>query len=332
MNTRIIFFCFIILFCSTIASAQVDKGNNITDAKGFKQGFWKKTDDLGVLKYEGTFKDNKPMGSFIYYFQDGAIKAKSNYSQNGNLSRTTLFYETGTIKAVGNYLNEKKDSVWNFYDEKGRLTANENYADNVRKGLSITYYPSGKIFEESTWENNLKSGLSTQYFENGKKKEQGNIVDGHYEGQVVRYHSSGEKAAVGNYVHGAQAGSWFYYDENGIPTFSEIISRGEPTNLKYYNGTFDEKYANNIPKSQFTYKNGLKNGPFIEYYDKGKFKQVLKKGTDGFPDETEEVLEGTQIKVQGTYLKDMYDGLILFYSQDGKLEKKEKYLNGKLVK
>ena len=139
-------------------------------------------------------------------------------------------------------------------------------------------------------------------------------------------------AGMGNYMAGAQVGDWFYYDENGFPTFSETIKKGQPLNLKYYNGTFEEKYADDIPKSEITYKNGKRNGPFKEYYDKGKFVIKTKPSQDGFPEDTERVLEGIQLKIIGTYVDDVYDGLIIYYREDGKIEKKENYQKGKLLK
>lgn len=155
--------------------------------------------------------------------------------------------------------------------------------------------------------------------------------DGHFEGKVIRYHPNGEKCAMGDYVGGKQAGDWCYYDENGFPTFKETIKKGESTNRKYYFGTFEENYPDEIPKSKISYKNGKKHGPFIEYYHKGTYKLVPQKNDDGSEDLTR-VLTGTQIKMQGSYFEDHLDGEILYYSEDGKLNKKEFYDKGNLLK
>lgn len=324
----------IILFYLVIGNsllAQTNEQINFTDSKGLKQGFWRKTNELGQLKYEGSFKDGKPTGHFIYYYPGGQKKAETDYSKNGTLARTVLYHEVGGIKAKGNYINEKKDSIWNFYDEKERLTSTENYLDNKRHGLSIIYYPSGKKFEESEWINDVKNGRNIQYYENEKKKEEGILKDGKYEGKVTRYHDTGEKSAYGSYVNGAQVGDWFYYDEKGFPTFKETIKKGERMNFKYYNGTFDEEFPNGIPKLHITYKNSKKNGPFKEYYPQGEYKLIPKKSDDGSQEEVERILVGTQVKVEGNYVDDQYDGLIIFYTTEGKIEKKETYAKGVLL-
>jgi len=319
------------LLCSNYLFAQANDQLNYTDSKGLKQGFWRKTNELGQLKYEGNFKDGKPTGHFNYFYSGGQKKAETDYSKNGSLARTILYHEVGGIKAKGNYLNEKKDSIWSFYDEKGSLTSAENYKDNKRHGKSIIYYPSAKKYEESEWINDVKSGINIQFYENDEKKEEGVLKDGRYEGKVTRYHDTGEKSAYGSYQNGAQVGDWFYYDENGFPSFKETIKKGERVNFKYYNGTFDEEYPNDIPKLHISYKNAKKNGPFIEYYQQGEYKLVPKKSADGAQDEVERVLTGTQIKVEGNYVDDQYDGLIIFYTPEGKIEKKETYSKGVLL-
>jgi antitoxin component YwqK of YwqJK toxin-antitoxin module len=322
----------LLLFSFTFVSfAQTNDQLNYTDNKGKKQGYWRKFNELGQLKYEGNFKDDKPSGHFIYYFPGGQKKAETDYSQNGTLARTILYHEVGGIKAKGNYLKEKKDSIWNFYDEKGRVTSTEFYKENKRNGKSIIYYPSGKKFEESEWLNDVKNGLNVQFYENEKKKEEGVFKDGKYEGKVTRYHDTGEKSGFGSYLNGAQVGDWFYYDERGIPTFKETIKKGERINFKYYNGTFDEEFPNGIPKLHITYKNAKKHGPFKEYFQQGQYQLVPKKSEDGTTEDVERVLVGTQIKVEGNYFEDQLDGLIIYYTPEGKIEKKEFYTKGVLT-
>lgn len=318
-----------VIISFALSMAQDQDRLNYTDSKGMKQGYWKKTNELGELKYEGTFADNKPTGHFIYYFPNGKKKAETDYSLKGTLARTVLYYESGIVKAKGNYINEKKDSVWNFFDDKGRLTSTENYKDNKRNGKSLVFYPSGKKCEESEWLNDIKDGLSTQYYENEKKKEEGVLKNGKYEGKVTRYHDTGEKSAYGSYSNGAQVGDWFYYDEKGFPTFKETVKKGERINPKYYNGTFDEEYPNGIPKLHISYKNSKKHGPFKEYYNKGQYKLVPKAGDN--TDDVERVLTGTQVKMEGNYIEDQLDGLIIYYSPEGKIEKKENYSKGVLL-
>ena len=58
---------------------------------------------------------------------------------------------------------------------------------------------------------------------------------------------------------------------------------------------------------------------------------MLRKGENGFPDETIQELAGQKIKRKGTYKNDKLQGSILYFSLDGKVEKIEKYTNGVLT-
>ncbi|MFN7692106.1 MAG: hypothetical protein ACK5QU_13575, partial [Bacteroidota bacterium] len=68
---------------------------------------------------------------------------------------------------------------------------------------------------------------------------------------------------------------------------------------------------------------------FKEYYNKGQYKLVPKAGDNN--DDLERVLTGTQVKMEGNYIEDQLDGLIIYYSPEGKIEKKENYSNGVLL-
>ena len=70
---------------------------NRTDEQGLKQGYWIKLDEEGMLKYEGTFKDNNPTGNFIYYYPDGVVRARSSFYDDGKKSVTTTYHHSGKI-------------------------------------------------------------------------------------------------------------------------------------------------------------------------------------------------------------------------------------------
>ena len=60
---------FFILFLG-ISYAQV----NQLDAKGLKQGLWYKNfPGTKIHMYEGTFKDDKPVGIFKYHYESGRL-------------------------------------------------------------------------------------------------------------------------------------------------------------------------------------------------------------------------------------------------------------------
>ncbi|HRE96460.1 MAG TPA: hypothetical protein PK637_06835, partial [Flavobacteriales bacterium] len=65
---------FLVLFFLLIGTAWSQQINQ-TDAKGKKQGMWDvKYPNSQVSKYKGTYKDGKPQGEFIHFYESGKVK------------------------------------------------------------------------------------------------------------------------------------------------------------------------------------------------------------------------------------------------------------------
>ena len=67
---------------------------NQKDAKGKKQGVWSKTYPKSkVVEYTGQFKDDKPIGTFVYYYPSSKKKAEINLSIEPLLLLQLIFNE-----------------------------------------------------------------------------------------------------------------------------------------------------------------------------------------------------------------------------------------------
>src|SRR5690554_3766687 len=130
---------------------------NITDENGLKQGKWQKTYPNGNLIYEGSFKDDKPVGNWTRYYEGGTIKAKFQYRQDSDSATAVLFNPFGRKMAEGIYVNEKRTGNWRFYSDN-RLISEEMYDNGIKHGLSKTFYPTGEILEEIEWKDGQQNG------------------------------------------------------------------------------------------------------------------------------------------------------------------------------
>src|SRR5688572_8816928 len=97
------------VFALTTAGYGQEKEKNKTDAKGRKQGYWEKANDKNVLLYTGNFKDNKPVGEFVFYYPSGKVKSVVNHAPDGKTSRARIYYESGKLMSYGRYTSQKKD-------------------------------------------------------------------------------------------------------------------------------------------------------------------------------------------------------------------------------
>lgn len=225
MKSFIVFLLFV-GFTSSFAQT----ATNTVDEKGLKQGFWIKLNpQTGKPAYKGTFKDDKPIGVFKYYYSEiDTIHTIMDFRNNGKIGYAQIFYMTGTIQAKGKYINEKKDSVWTFYDENGKLLSTENYKEGKKEGKSVVYYPSGSVSEEKNYKNDLKDGEFKQYFEGKKIKAEGTYVADKFVGKNAFYYPNGMAAASGFYNDkGNRHGVWVYRDKDGKITSKDVYDNGK---------------------------------------------------------------------------------------------------------
>ncbi|PCJ26527.1 MAG: hypothetical protein COA97_05460 [Flavobacteriales bacterium] len=189
------------------------QGENKTDEKGLKQGEWKKYYKNGMLRYVGSFKNDKPIGVFKYYYDSGNLQVKMTHYDSETYSN--VYYKTGEIKATGKYENQLKDSTWTYYDIEGYKKAEEFYLNGKNEGTWKSYYNTGQIAEEKEYSNDFEDGIWNQYFITGKPKLTATYVNGLLEGRATYYGKGGKKAVSGKFIRGARDGFWTYYKGDG---------------------------------------------------------------------------------------------------------------------
>lgn len=193
-NLKLIFLFFLI---STSLIGQV----NQVDSKGRKQGPWqKKYDKINVLQYKGQFKDDKPVGTFTYYYESNKVKAIIKHDDNSNRSVAYYYHENGSLMSHGIYRNEKKDSIWVIFGPSERISSAETYENGVLNGKKVVYFVPPDI--------NDKSRIPSAIF---------NYENGVLNGEYQEFHSNTVKKKVGQYVNGKKHGIWYEYYINGKP-------------------------------------------------------------------------------------------------------------------
>ena len=295
---------------------------NQTDSKGQKQGSWKKYyPSNDQLFYEGQFKDDQPYGEFKHYYEEGQLKSTTLYDDEK--VRSEVFYSNGNRMAIGYFIDQKKDSIWTYYDKAGWVSMREEYKKGMKSGFSISYYPDASIASKQQFKDDVETGESIQYYPNGKLESKGNYLGGSFNGDYTYYYESGKKMHSGEYISGKRNGMWLFFNENGSLRTVIQYRMGEIAKETPKNGEFVVYYENGLPKSIFNYTKGLKDGAFVEYYDKGEKVLVPREKKNSYePDEFEEVIEGQQIKRKGVYSSGALIGEEFFYNEDGSMIEK----------
>lgn len=305
---------------------------NKTDKKGQKQGLWEKHYENGNLMYSAEFKDDKPIGELRrYYEEDGSLQAIIHYTPDRK-ARAKIFYpETGTLLAEGNYVNQKKDSVWFFYSPDSVLTSKETYRNDLKHGLSTIYFRTGQITEKAMYQDGVQHGIWEQYFEDGTPKLKANVYQGEsYEGEYISYYEDGKKMIQGSYKNGEKESSWYHYNPDGSIEIIYVYRAGKLQNEHPQNGVFTDYFPDDIKKSEYTYKDGKKHGPFKEFYPMGEWKteEVTDEFGNSYPVQK---LHGTQIKREGKYRNGELHGEVVTYHESGKVKERDTYDMGEVV-
>lgn len=303
---------------------------NQTDANGLKQGKWKKLYNNGKVRYEGEFKDDKPMGTFHYYYETGDLQATNNHLGNGEVA-THIYHKNGKIKAKGIFKQQMKDSLWQYFNDNELLVLEESYILDTLHGAQKTYYENKQLGEETHYDHGVKNGPWKKFFDNGKPWVDATYENGNLHGKFVMYNEDGKRKYQGNYHKGIRVGVWLIFNDNGSVKTQDVYENGVLKRQKYENGEFTEYYDNEIPKSIYNYKAGKKQGEFQEFYNKGEWVETEVPGKMGEPDQLMEQLEGTQVKEKGWYNNDQLNGKVTYYNEDGSVDRVEVWEDGAKV-
>lgn len=202
----------ILLFCLALGTIHAQEKTNQTDAQGKKHGLWQKFHANEQLRYEGRFEHGVEVDTFMFYFEDGSLKAK-NYFREKGLVYSWQYGGESQLAAEGKYINTLKDSTWAFYDIDGHLLSQETYKNDLKDGESVTFFDNGRKAEILIYEDGKRQGPWRQNFETGKPKSKGTYVNDMLQGEVTYFYPNGKQRIKGQYRKGKMNGIWYFFDE-----------------------------------------------------------------------------------------------------------------------
>lgn len=190
---------------------------NVTDSKGRRQGEWKDYYPNGQVRYEGQFKNDKCIGTFRYYDEQGNLQATNEFNKSGDRALNKTFASNGRLIATGYYLNQKKDGEWKYYDKiSGQLILVEDNTGGMVNGWSRLYNPStGVLAEERQYVNGQPEGQCRKYSDTGILIMECRYHNGLLDGPTKTYFPSSVLKEQGNYTKGQKSGIWKTYNEDG---------------------------------------------------------------------------------------------------------------------
>lgn len=222
---------------------------NEIDSQGRKQGKWVKYHEDGkTIRYKGQFKDDKPIGKFVYYFETGEVQTILEYEEDGSAAAKTYFPE-GSLMTKGYYVDQQKDGIWWYFSADKLLIAKEVYKNGKLEGKSYKFFPTEIgaqpiVLEEVNYVNGLAEGEWSRYYKDGKIQMKGKYLNGLQHGECIWYTTSGKADVVGYFKEGKKHGQWRFYDEEGEYTTKFFLLDNE------IKGEVLEQYLESQKKAQ----------------------------------------------------------------------------------
>ncbi|MDD4849052.1 MAG: hypothetical protein PHR53_09895, partial [Bacteroidales bacterium] len=136
---------------------------NVTDAKGLKQGLWK--------------EEAKTVVNMGYYV-------------NGKKDGAWTITKKDLLTNITNYKNDQKHGVEVLLDNRAQVTSEKWYKNDVLDGRCLQY-KNGKVIADVTYEKGLETGLKLLYYDNGKIQEESNWIKGEKNGYTKWFDDKG---------------------------------------------------------------------------------------------------------------------------------------------
>lgn len=194
----------------------------------------------GQKRYEGYFLNDKPVGEFKRYHENGILNVLQLFDTQGN-SSVEIYAGDGSKLASGNYVGKKEDGEWLYFDKLGNVAYRDSFKNGMQEGDAFIYAPGGEILDKRHYEKGVLEGQRTQYYSYGHILAQFYYKQGVLDGSYVSFYETGENDEIGSYKNGEKSGVWKTYFEDG--SYKEVTYEdGYPTDPIELKKMLDEEF------------------------------------------------------------------------------------------
>lgn len=222
-----------------------------------------------------------------------------------------------TILFVGMFFAQDMNKT----DSKGR-----------KQGKWIKYYEgtNNKRYV-GQFVDDIPTGKFTYYYDTGEPSAVSVFSENGIVTRTKTYHKNGNLMATGKYINHEKDSVWWYFNDR-----KEVLSREN-----YIKGKLDGEvviyYPTDPSKDKLkiyeitTYKDGVKNGEWKQYFSNGKLKA---KGVnkDGYYDgKVYWYFQSGKLEIEAFYKHTVANGFWIYFDEEGNVKQKVYYLNGKVL-
>ncbi|MEE4117066.1 MAG: tetratricopeptide repeat protein, partial [Marinilabiliaceae bacterium] len=174
------------------------------------------------------------------FYDSGRIFSMGNRNKDGLEDGYWIyFYETGIKSGEGRFINGERTGEWKYYHEGGKLSSIEPYNNNKLDGKAKLFSEDGTLLSTAAFKDDQIVGGSISYFPCGQIQEETDYSKG--DGTVNGYalYPNGDTSSCYKGINNLLEGEYISY-----------FPKGRVSNIT-------------------TYKDGVANGPYLNYSEKG---------------------------------------------------------------
>ena len=87
-------------------------------------------------KSQGAIKNGKEDGAWVYYHDNGQLRAKVNYKNGKPEGAWVSYHDKGQLKYKGNYKNVGREGAWVYYNKDG--TVDNRLTGTYKNGKKVS--------------------------------------------------------------------------------------------------------------------------------------------------------------------------------------------------
>lgn len=327
---------------------------------GAEDSVWTWYGENGFKTKVGAYRNGVSHGKWLFYYPSGKLQEEETFVDNRKQGVSTFYYENGKIGSKGNFDRDREQGLWTYWYEDGNKMQEGAFDNGAKSGNWKHYYSNGKQSEEILYKDSLSyiiyfwneaseqlvkegSGKLITYYDNKEKSAEGEIRDGLYNGDWTTWYEDGKLKNQGIYNKGSYTlkdswdsqgklmvknGNGYHKDlyENDVVATECLYRDGK------LHGLLTTRSMENTLTSEINYANGKCNGKYKIYNEEGKvsiegdFKNNLQEGMW-----TWYHLNGEK-EASVNFSHGEKEGEEIFWSESGKIVKREFYNLDKLIK
>jgi antitoxin component YwqK of YwqJK toxin-antitoxin module len=166
-----------------------DAIQNHIDETGMRQGSWVITGamtkdsayELGDTVEEGNFIDDKKVGTWNKYSPSGKLRSQITYENNRPIGAYIIYYENGIVEESGNWQRNKNTGEFKRNYSNGHPHQRFSFSDSGKRNGKQTYYhENGKLALLVELVNGKEAGVMRRFNENGELSEETHFNNGKY--------------------------------------------------------------------------------------------------------------------------------------------------------